>query len=227
MLTSRVTNTARLFLMAVTILAIAAFGILGASWATPARADGGSGTVPGSGGGSNNNTNSNGNSADGTNLNAAGETCGAGPQTFSLTAPASVTSTLSIGIGTVRLLSNAGGVGNGALRLLFVPITSFSADLLAASALPTSPTGWTNLGCGVETSGKVQDGQAVTYIIKGQQVCFTLPVGAAAAYSSLRIAYFDSRLSRWVFLTTTVTATQACHASFRFAPTTFALFGSA
>jgi len=52
-------------------------------------------------------------------------------------------------------------------------------------------------------------------------------VGAAAAYSSLRIAYFDSRLSRWVFLTTRVTATQACHASFRFAPTMFALFGSA
>jgi len=134
---------------------------------------------------------------------------------------------LSIGIGTVKLLSATGGVGNGAVRILFVPITSFSANLLAATALKPSPAGWTSLGCGVQTSGKVQDGQVVTYILKGQQVCFTLPVGAAAAYSSLRIAYFDGRLARWVFLNTTVTATQACHASFRLAPTTFALFGSA
>ena len=127
----------------------------------------------------------------------------------------------------MKLLSDTGGVGNGAVRILFVPITSFTANLVAATALQASPAGWTNLGCGVQTSGEVSDGQAVTYILKGQQVCFTLPVGAAAAYSSLRIAYFDARLARWVFLTTTVNATQACHSSFRLAPTTFALFGSA
>jgi hypothetical protein len=237
MKTSRVTHSARFVLMSITILAIAAFGIFGAGWATPVRADGGSGTVPGSGGGSNSNNNnnsnnnsngnSNGNSDNGSPLNASGDTCGTGPQTFSIKAPASITGTLSIGIGTVRLWSDAGGVGNGAVRILFVPITSYTANLLAATALERSPAGWTNLGCGVRTSGKVSDGQALTYILKGQQVCFTLPVGAAAAYSSLRIAYFDTRLARWVFLSTTVNDTQACHSSFRLAPTTFALFGSA
>jgi|SRR5579859_8036595 len=230
---SRVTNSARFVLMSITILAIAGFGIFGAGWATPVRADGGSGTVPGSGGGSNSNNNNNSNnntnsnSDNGSNLNASGDTCGAGPQLFSITAPTSITSTLSVGIGTVRLYSEEAGVGNGAVRILFVPITTFSAFLLAAPALPPSPAGWTDLGCGILTTGKVLDGQAVTYILKGQQVCFTLPVGAAAAYSSLRIAYFDTHLSRWVFLNTTVSATQACHSSFRLAPTTFALFGSA
>lgn len=77
------------------------------------------------------------------------------------------------------------------------------------------------------TSTNVSDGQAATYILKGQQVCFDLPVGAAAAYTNLHIAYYDAGLGRWVFLQTTVGATQACHSSFRLAPATFALFGSA
>jgi hypothetical protein len=227
---SRVTNSARFVLMSITILAMAAFGIFGAGWATPVRADGGSGTVPGSGGGSGGGSNSNNNNnsnSNGSNVNAAGETCGTGPQLFSITAPNSITSTLSVGIGTVRLWAETAGVGNGAVKILFVPITTLNAYLLSAPALPTSPAGWTSVSCGILVSGKVLDGQAVTYIPKGQQVCFNLPVGAAAAYSSLRIAYFDTRLARWVFLNTTVNATQACQSSFRLAPTTFALFGSA
>ena len=223
---SQVTRTVRLALMSLTLFAIAAFSVFGAGWATPARADGGTGTVPGgSGGGSNNNSSNTGGNAD---PNAAGVgTCGTGPQTFTVKAPQSVTSSLAVGVGSVKLLSNTGGVGNGAVRLLFAPIISFSADLLPAPALMPSPDGWTDLGCGIRTSGKVSDGRPVTYIIKGQQVCFTLPVGAAAAYSTLRIAYYDSFLARWVFLSTQVSATQACHSSFRLAPTTFALFGGA
>jgi hypothetical protein len=236
--TSRMTKKLRLVGMSITVLAMAALAVFGASWATPARADG-CGTVPGSGcgnGGSGGNSNGNGN---GTNTNGtpnadvpafitpSADLCGSGPQAFSISAPASITTTLNIGIGSVKLWSDTGGVGNGAVKLLFVPITNYGAHLFPPAALPTSPAGWTNLGCGIVTSGKVSDGQPVTYILKGQQICFTLPVGAAAAYSSLRIAYFDTRLSRWVFLNTTVNATQACHSSFRLAPATFALFGSA
>jgi hypothetical protein len=217
--------------MTLTIAAVAAFGILGANWATPAQADGGSGTVPGGGGGSggggsNNNTNPT-NNPQGFDPDLTAATCGAGTQTFSLLAPNDVTGLLKLGIGTVKLNSNTGGVGNGAVRILFAPITSFTARLIAATALNPSPEGWTDLGCGIQTSGKVSDGRALTYVVKGQQVCFTLPVGAAAAYSTLRIAYWDTALTRWVFLNTRVTDTQACHSSFRLAPATFALFGSA
>ena len=224
MKTSHFSRNARLVLMAVTVVAIAAFGIFGASWATPARADGGSGTVPGSGGDSNSNGNSSNNSSA---PNTAGGNCWSGPQTFTVTGAENVTNWLNVGVGTARLRSNIGGVGTGAVRLLFVPITSFTVDLVPATLLKPSPAGWTDLGCGIMTSGKVSDGQVLTYILRGQQVCFTLPVGATAAYTSLRIAYYDTRLARWVFLLTTVNATQACHSSFRLAPTTFALFGSA
>ena len=226
---SQVSRNVRLFFMSVTLAAVAAFGIFGASWATPARAQG---TVPGGGGGSNSNNNSTNsntsNNPEGYDPSAAAGLCGTGPQTFSVQAPNAVTGLLKLGTtGTVKLNSNTGGVGNGAVRILFVPVTSFTAKLIAATALNESPAGWTDLGCGIQTSGKVSDGRPLTYVVKGQQVCFNLPVGAAAAYSSLRIGYWDVALTRWVFLTTKVSATQACHSSFRLAPATFALFGSA
>ena len=229
MQTPQISRNIRLFFMAVTIAAVAAFGVYGAGWATPAGAQG---TVPGGGGGSNNNGNS---TNSNTTNNPAGydpsvttaALCGTGPQTFSILAPNDVTGLLKLGVvGTVRLNSNTGGVGNGAVRILFVPVTSFTARIIAATALNPSPAGWTDLGCGVETSGKVSDGRPLTYVVKGQQVCFNLPVGAAAAYTTLRIAYWDKALTRWVFLTTKLSATQACHSSFRLAPATFALFGS-
>jgi hypothetical protein len=209
--------------MTAIIVSIAAFSIFGAGWATPARADGGSGTVPGVGGGGG----SNNNSSSGPNGPTAAGGCGVGAQTFTVTGPEKVTQLLDVGIGSAMFLSDVGGLGTGAIRPLFVPITSMTVDLIPATLLQPNPAGWTDLGCGITTSGKVSDGQAVTYILQGQQVCFDLAVGAAAAYKNLRIAYFDNRLARWVFLQTTVSNTQACHASFRLAPTTFALFGGA
>jgi hypothetical protein len=225
MKTLQVTRHARIVLMAITVAAITAFGIFGSGWATPARADGGSGTVPGTGGGGGgggSNTNSNSNSSPTTP-----GACGTGPQSFTVTGSDQVTNTLDVGIGLVAFLSNVGGVGTGPIRPLFSPITSLTADLIPATALNPSPAGWTDLGCGIMLSGKVSDGEAVTYIIGGQLVCFNLPVGATAAYTSLRIAYYDTRLARWVFLQNTVSDRQACHASFRLAPTVFALFGGA
>ena len=238
MKTVQISRNVRLLLMSMTIAAVAAFGIFGANWATPARAQG---TVPGGGGGGGGNgggggTNSNGNSNNPNTLNnpagfdstATAATCGVGAQSFSVVAPNDVTGLLQLGaVGTLRLNSNTGGVGNGAVRILFAPISALTGRLIAPAALNQSPAGWTDLGCGVQTSGKVSDGRALTYVVKGQQVCFNLPVGAAAAYSSLRIAYWDAALTRWVFLTTKVNATQACHSSFRLAPATFALLGSA
>ena len=235
MKTSLVSRNVRLLFMSLTVAAVAVFGIFGANWATPAGAQG---TVPGGGGGNGGGggTNSNGNSTnpnttnnpEGFDPSAAAGLCGTGVQSFSIAAPNDVTGLLKLGtVGTLRLNSNTGGVGNGAVRILFAPITSLTGRLIAPSALNESPAGWTDLGCGVQISGKVSDGRALTYVVKGQQVCFNLPVGAAAAYSSLRIAYWDAALTRWVFLATKVNATQACHSSFRLAPATFALLGSA
>ena len=48
MKTIQISRTVRASLMTLTIAAVTAFGILGAGWATPVRADG---TVPGGGGG--------------------------------------------------------------------------------------------------------------------------------------------------------------------------------
>ena len=94
--------------------------------------------------------------------------------------------------------------------LLFLPVRpGLGADPPRPSKfvfILADDLGWTDLGCGVETSGKVSDGRPLTYVVKGQQVCFNLPVGAAAAYTTLRIAYWDKALTRWVFLTTKLSA---------------------
>ena len=223
-----ISRNTRLIFMTITIATVAAFGIFGAGWATPARADGGSGTVPPVGGG-NGGGNGSGGGSNPTAVAAAiavAGGCGTGAQTFTRTGADNVTKLIDVGIGTVTLLSNQGGVGTGAIRLLFAPISSLTVDLVASALLNPSPAGWTNLGCGILNNAKVSDGQTATYILKGQRVCFNLPLGAAEAYKNLRIAYFDTGLARWVFLNTTVGITQACHSSFRLAPATFALFGS-
>ena len=193
----------RVAMMLSTIVAIVALGVFGGRWATPAMA---AGTV-------------------GPSAASVGGPCGLGAQEFTLTGAANVTKLLDVGIGTVRLLSNQGGVGTGAVRPLVVPISSLTVDLIDSLLLKTSPVGWTSLACGIMTSAKVEGGQAATFIVKGQQICFNLPVGATSLYKNLRIAYYDTGLARWVFLKTTVGATQACHSSFRLTPTTFALFG--
>jgi hypothetical protein len=217
MKTPTISRNVRLTLMAVTIVAIAAFGIFGAGWATAARADNSCGTVP----------------CAPSAATGPGGPCGSGAQTFTLTEPTNVTNPptvtklLDVGIGTVMLLSNEAGIGTGAVRPLFVPISMLTVNLIAPELLHGSPAGWTNLGCGIRNSAIVSDGQAATFVRKGQQVCFVLPVGAAAAYKNLRIAYWDTGLARWVFLNTTVGAIYACHSSFRLLPTTFALFGGA
>jgi hypothetical protein len=128
-------RNARFVLMSVTVVAIAAFGIFGAGWATPARADGGSGTVPGVPG--------NNSSGSGVATAAAATTggCGLGAQTFSVTGATNVTQLLDVSIGTVMLLSNQGGVGTGAIRPLFVPITSLRVNLIGATLLQSSPAG--------------------------------------------------------------------------------------
>lgn len=122
----------RLVLMSVTVVAIAAVSIFGAGWATPARADGGSGTVPGVPG----------NNSSGSGVAAATTGgCGLGAQTFSVTGATNVTQLLDVSIGTVMLLSNQGGVGTGAIRPLFVPITSLRVNLIGATLLQSSPAG--------------------------------------------------------------------------------------
>ena len=233
--TLTISRNLRLALLAVTIVAIAAFGIFGAGWATPARADNNCGTVPcpnptsGAGNGSGGGGGGGGGAGNTGNTGGSGISgpCGAGAQTFTLTGPDKVTQLLKVGIGTVMLLSNEAGVGTGAVRLSFTPTVTLTVNLIAPAQLPANPAGWTNLGCGIRDSAAVADGQAATFIRKGQQVCFALPVGAAAAYKSLRIAYWDATLGRWVFLTTLVGPDMACHSSFRLLPTTFALFGGA
>jgi hypothetical protein len=216
-------HKARLLLMSITVLSIAVLSVFGAGWAIPAGAQG---TVPGQGGGG---SNGGGSSYGGSN-NPSGPAvaaCGTGTQSFTVTGADRVTQIFDFGYGSAAFLSNQGGITQGVIRPLFSPITSLTASLVPASALSPSPAGWTNLGCGITLSGTVADGEAVTYVIRGQLVCFQLPVGATAAYNFLRIAYYDVRLGRWVFLQTNVGVTIACHASFRLAPTTFALFGGA
>ncbi len=98
---------------------------------------------------------------------------------------------------------------------------------MTPGSLKKSPAGWTALSCGIQASAKVGSGEAVTYVVKGQKVCFDLPVGATAAYNTIRVAYFDTTLARWVtFSKTVVGASEACHSSFRLLPSTYALFGA-
>ncbi len=229
---SRFSRPIRFTLMLTTILAIAALGIFGGRWATPAWADGTVGGGGGGGGGGNTGGGGNGTGDSGNGTDTSGPAaavtsvpCGVNQQQFSLTGASNITKLLKVGIGTVQLLSADGGVGTGAVKPV-AAIAAFNVNLVESALLSKSPKGWTALTCGVQSSAKAASGQAVTFIRKGQQVCFTLPVGATALHKTLRIAYFDSVLSRWVFLKTTLNATSACQASFRLAPATFALFGN-
>src|SRR5439155_13587981 len=136
MQTPQISRNLRMVFMSITIAAVTAFGIYGAGWTTPAGAQG---TVPGGGGGGGG-SNNNGNSTNSNTTNNPGgydpsvsaeALCGTGPQSFSIQAPNDVTGLLKLGVvGTVRLNSNTGGVGNGAVRILFVPVTSFTAKLI-------------------------------------------------------------------------------------------------
>ncbi len=192
----------RLALMSLTVTAIVLMGLFGPGWATPVRAQG---------------------SVTGASVASA----------CSLTAPITlngannVTKPIDLGIGSVQLLSNLAGIGIGTVRPLTVPIIEFTANLITPGSLEKSPAGWTGLSCGIKASAKVGAGDAVTYVVKGQKVCFDLPVGATAAYNTLRVAYFDTTLARWVtFSKTVVNAGEACHSSFRLLPSTYALFGA-
>jgi hypothetical protein len=151
--------------------------------------------------------------------------CGATQQQFSLSGAANVTKLLKVGIGTIQLLSADGGVGTGKIKPV-AAIDSLNVNLVDPTLLAKNPKGWTKLACGLQSTAKTDSGQDVTFIRKGQQVCFTLPVGATTLHKTLRVAYYDAVLARWVFLKTTINTTTACQASFRLAPTTFALFGS-
>jgi hypothetical protein len=134
---------------------------------------------------------------------------------------------LKVGIGTIQLLSSDGGLGTGKIKPV-AAIASLNVNLVNSTILAKSPKGWITLACGLASSAKAASGEPVTFIRKGQQVCFTLPVGATTLHKKLRIAYYDTGLSRWVFLKTNIDekTSTACQASFRLAPTTFALFGS-
>ncbi|MEP7356368.1 MAG: hypothetical protein ABI847_03960 [Anaerolineales bacterium] len=229
---SRFSRPIRFTLMLTTILSIAALGVFGGRWATPAWADGTVGGGGGGGGGGDNGGGGTGDGGNGTGANGTGPAaaitsvpCGANQQQFSLSGAANITKLLKVGIGTVQLLSADGGVGTGAVKPV-AAITALNINLVDTPLLARSPKGWTLLTCGMDASAKAAGGQAVTFIRKGQQVCFTLPVGATALHKTLRVAYYDKVLARWVFLKTTLSATTACQASFRLAPATFALFGN-
>jgi hypothetical protein len=187
----------RLGLMGVSLAAVAALGLFGTRWVTPALAQG---TVAGP--------------------------CGTGLQAFSLKGSSNVTNLLDVNIGSVQLLSNRGGTGTGAVRPLTIPIDNVAVNLVPMTALKTMPTGVTALTCGIQPSAKFTNGQEVTYVTAGQKVCFDLPAGAAATYETLKLYYYDAGLGRWVALKSTVGATEACHTSFRLAPVTFVLGGS-
>jgi hypothetical protein len=140
---------------------------------------------------------------------------------------ANVTEEIDLGIGSAQLLSNLAGIGIGQVRPLTIPIVEFTAGLVAPGDLESSPAGWSVLSCGIKASGITESGDAVTYVVKGQKICFDLPLGATAAYNTIRVAYYDTTLLRWVtFSKTVLDATEACHSSFRLLPSTYALFGA-
>jgi hypothetical protein len=203
----------RLGLMGVTVLAVLLAGVFGTGWATPVRAEGsvtGAGIVE---------------EGDAGGAAAAGACVLTAPVV--LTGANNVTKTIDLGIGSVQLLSNLAGIGIGSIRPLTVPIVEFTANLVGPASLEKSPPNWTVLSCGIQASAKVEAGDAVTYVVKGQKICFDLPVGATAAYNTLRVGYFDTTLARWVtFAKTVVGASEACHSSFRLLPSTYALFGA-
>jgi hypothetical protein len=94
-------------------------------------------------------------------------------------------------------------------------------------SIQTSPAGWTVLSCGIQASAKIGSGEAVTFVVKGQKICFDLPAGARTAFNTIRVAYDDTPLARWVtFSQTVVSAGEASHSSFRFLPSTYAVFGA-
>lgn len=197
------TKMLRVGLMAFTIAAIALMSVFGPLWVTTARAQG---TVQG----------------------AVAAPSGACIVQSKTVPPVTVLDENGVGgVGFAQLLSNQAGVGTGAIRLLAVPISTFTVQVVTELNLGSAPAGWSLLSCGLNTSAVVAGGQVATYVVKGQKVCFNLPTGATAAYKTIRVAYFDTTLLRWVtFSKTVVGLTQACHSSFRLLPTTFALFGS-
>lgn len=139
-----------------------------------------------------------------------------------------VTQPINLGIGSIQLLSNLGAIGAGTVSSVVVPIVEFTANVVSPGSLQSSPAGWTQLAaCGIRASARAGSGAAITYVIKGQKICFDLPPGASAAYNALRIAYYDTTLARWVtFQKSVVGASEVCHSSFRLLPSTYALFGA-
>ena len=201
----------RLALMGVTITAVMLAGLIGPGWATPVRAEG---SVTGAG-----------ITEDEAGAAAAGACVLAAP--MQLNGAENVTKKLDLGIGSVQLLSNLAGIGIGKVRPLTIPIVEFTANLVGPASLEKSLPGWTVLSCGIQASAKTESGDAVTFVLKGQNVCFDLPLGATAAYNTIRVGYFDTTLGRWVnFSKTVVGASEACHSSFRLLPSTYALFGA-
>ena len=199
--------TSRLVLMALTLLAIALLGVLGAAWATPAHAQG---TVDGI--------------SDPPGGNGDSGVCGALPAVQKLEGNANVTKVQDLGFADHQFVSDQSAVGAGTVRPLFVPLTQATVEAIDAGDLKASPPGWTNLACGLQVSA-LAGSRAATYVRHGQATCFDLPIGVTATYKSLRLAYWDTALGRWVFLKTKVGAASACNRSFRLLPATFSLFG--
>ncbi len=176
------TNTIKIALMTLTVLAITLLGVVGGvTWTGVALADDPTGTVPQQ-------------AAQGGALPIVAEDtpepgeCGDG--LLSDTTPSFVgdplTRVLEVQPGTSQLGSALG-------------VASFSADTVAPEQLPASPLAYDLLSCGIVTSGQSTLGGPVAIFRRGPVTCFPVPDGYVPT-----IHYYDPTvgIQRWVKLVT-------------------------
>jgi hypothetical protein len=206
----QLSNKVRSALMAVMAVAVIVLGLVGATWSTPALAEG---TV-------------------GVSEPTVTPTVTTTPKTAG--APCNTTLILNdvtehfIASGVLSPAPSAENIctllqvvpeSNTAFPITFPEFQVKATGLFGADrvAIPASPAGYTRLNDAVQFAG---------YTKSSLRMCFDMPTGS---YKSLRIAYYDTTptIDRWVFLRTGTVNGQICMTRGLRSPlpAVFALFG--